>query len=512
MEVARPRIGRSAVSASWSSGVIGRTVGAVRGTARENGDAEAARRRLVQQLRGLLVPVLIEGSWDQIERDHRKVGLTWREDLEPGYGKPRYVARVLEELADDDVVALARRTLDCFPERSVPELENALWWFDAKGVAEVTEVTRMALARALVGRRLHPGEGPNELLGRFASAKGVVPRFEYTRGNDLVETGPAIFDWLPAQTPARSDAASSTVLALLDAYAFRDWPDRRLFQFLEFLVHPTVTTGDDQASLVLALNAALVPDRFELVQGSLLSGHPVFTVRRATRGVAGPPKNLIFASTGPKPELGLSDAVNNDVVVLRHEEHCLVFDWPLGDDGLRWTTLIEWWAARQRLDPNDRSTRVGLGERLTRSLASEPEKRLFAAYFRTLRTTLGDALPALVPQVYLHYDPLTLQQLVARGEHRRFDVQRMDFLLLLPGGVRVILEVDGQQHYSTSMEATAKPSPRVYAETVRADRHLRLLGYEVYRFGGYELHTDASTTAVVEEFFSRLFRRHKLMA
>lgn len=63
----------------------------------------------------------------------------------------------------------------------------------------------------------------------------------------------------------------------------------------------------------------------------------------------------------------------------------------------------------------------------------------------------------------------------------------MDFLMLLPGGVRVMLEVDGQQHYATSMRQNARPSPKVYATTVRSDHELRLAGYEVYRFGGYDL-------------------------
>jgi hypothetical protein len=56
----------------------------------------SAQHRLVQQLREALVPLLSEGTWNQIEDNHRKVGLTWRPDLEPGSGKPKYVKRVLE--------------------------------------------------------------------------------------------------------------------------------------------------------------------------------------------------------------------------------------------------------------------------------------------------------------------------------------------------------------------------------------------------------------------------------
>jgi len=469
------------------------------------------RPRLVQRLIDALVPALAEGSWERISGDHRKVGLPWREELEPGRGKPKYVRRVLDELPDDGVIAVARRSLERLDDRDMLGLENALLWLDAGGVAEISEVTRLALAGALEMRRLHPSESPNEVLARFARPAGTLPRFEYAENDGLVEVGFDLFDFFGTGRSTPPIVTKSSHLALLDAYGFRGWPDVRLFQLLEFLVHPTVRRGDEQVALVERLNSVLGADRFELVAGELLSGHRVFKVRRVTSGVAGRPKNLIFASTGPKPELGFVDAVNNDIVILRHAEHCLVYDEPIGDDGLRWAKVVDWWAARNGLDPKDAATRTQLGERLGTSLASEPERRLFRAYFRILRPMLGDALPALVPQVYLHYDPMTLRELRERGDARRFDVQRMDFLLLLPHGVRVIVEVDGQQHYSTSIEASAKPSPAEYARTVRSDRHLRLAGYEVYRFGGYELRDESSCASVIGEFFMRLFRRHKLL-
>lgn len=84
-------------------------------------------------------------------------------------------------------------------------------------------------------------------------------------------------------------------------------------------------------------------------------------------------------------------------------------------------------------------------------------------------------LPALLPEVWLHWDPKTVRQ---RGPEAllRF---RMDFLLLLPGGQRVVLEVDGRQHYSTN----GRPDSTKYAAGMRGDRDLKLSGYEVFRFG-----------------------------
>ncbi|WP_218220340.1 hypothetical protein [Nesterenkonia sp. Act20] len=60
--------------------------------------------------------------------------------------------------------------------------------------------------------------------------------------------------------------------------------------------------------------------------------------------------------------------------------------------------------------------------------------------------------------------------------------QRMDFLLLFSSRHRVVIEVDGKQHYASGDKA----SPALYSEMVAEDRRLRLAGYEVYRFGGAE--------------------------
>ena len=81
---------------------------------------------------------------------------------------------------------------------------------------------------------------------------------------------------------------------------------------------------------------------------------------------------------------------------------------------------------------------------------------------------------------------------------------RMDFLLLLPGGHRVVLEVDGMTHYTNE---SRQPDPYRYAENVRGDRELKLSGYEVFRFGAVELLDPADARAVLQPFFAELFRR-----
>jgi len=81
--------------------------------------------------------------------------------------------------------------------------------------------------------------------------------------------------------------------------------------------------------------------------------------------------------------------------------------------------------------------------------------------------------------------------------------QRMDFLLLLPHRQRVVIEIDGKQHYADGDTA----SPQRSAAMVAEDRNLRLLGYEVYRLAGYELMQD-NPRAIVEPFLNRLIKKN----
>ncbi|MCP1133295.1 hypothetical protein NKT34_08340 [Paenibacillus polysaccharolyticus] len=43
---------------------------------------------------------------------------------------------------------------------------------------------------------------------------------------------------------------------------------------------------------------------------------------------------------------------------------------------------------------------------------------------------------------------------------------------------------------------------------VQADRELKLNGYEVYRFGGFELMDEEAGAKIVKEFFEGLFKKH----
>ncbi len=231
------------------------------------------------------------------------------------------------------------------------------------------------------------------------------------------------------------------------------------------------------------------------------------------QGVSSEVKNLIFAANGPKHEIVLTDAIRNEIKIVKNQEYCLKYDRPLLEKGLLWEELVDWWRDEEELHNLTRpAQRRHLFKRLKTSLGeNHPEKILLDTYYSYFWKKLKEKLPALIPQVYLHYDPYTSKQL--KGE-KRLSRERVDFLLLLPYRKNIVIEIDGQQHYSEKDKANPqlyKASPKLYAEMVAEDRRLRLAGYELYRFGGYEFLDDAKAKQTVENFFDDLFKLHSLL-
>lgn len=263
------------------------------------------------------------------------------------------------------------------------------------------------------------------------------------------------------------------------------------------------TTGWDLQRLV-GLARRIVAE-LDLTERELADLTALLAAHDRGGGVGSPAKNLIFAANGPKPELVLLDAVSNDIEITRNGEFCLVYDQPIPADGLTYRGLIEWWRQRQGLADTVSVREVGveLHRRLRASLGDNPvELRVFDAYAARYKDENFE-IPALIPQVYLHLDPSTqFARRTAGQSGSPLARQRMDFLLLFSSSHRVVLEVDGKQHYANGDTA----SPTLYSEMVAEDRRLRLAGYEVYRFGGAEL-MKASATAMLATFFDHLAER-----
>ncbi|MEA1798839.1 MULTISPECIES: AbiJ-related protein [Rhodococcus] len=279
--------------------------------------------------------------------------------------------------------------------------------------------------------------------------------------------------------------------------------DRRFAMFLERLMSADVVLDEAvQRRLVDTVNPHLHAVGLALIETGADGGYPVFEVVATSVARNRRPKNLVFASP-VRPDIRFVDAVDNDIEIVDHEDadtRALVYDRSIGPDGICWRDLQAWWKETEGLD-DDELAKSTLYKRLRSSLpkTSPPQAFLFDQYHHIFKDFVQD-LPALLPEVWLHWDPKTIRHRGVNALPRL----RMDFLLLMPGSTRIVLEVDGQHHYATD----GKPDPRQYAKNVCADRELKLRGYEVFRFGATELRNDAQSRKLVQDFFEALFRRY----
>ncbi len=200
---------------------------------------------------------------------------------------------------------------------------------------------------------------------------------------------------------------------------------------------------------------------------------------------------------------------------IKNENQCLIYNRPIPSTGVMWNDLVDWYAEEKNIDENREIVFIKrLCECLDTSFKAQgaksgPETWMLQAYYN-LKKELGKDLPALIPQVYLYYDPQTLKQ---RG-YKLFEHQKMDFLMIFSHKDRVVIEIDGRQHYAEGNSA----SPRLYSEMVRAQREMTLFGYDVYRFGGYEFvgadSDEKKKEAVLDDlkqFFLRLFSKYSAL-
>ena len=366
-----------------------------------------------------------------------------------------------------------------------------------------------------------------------------------------------------------------------DLFLFLNLPEESDDTFCKFvgkIVSPELLRDEsERQSLIEIINKHLSKDSMQLLSTEKRLGNvAIYEVSDMAVVAQSKIKNLIFAAQYKPDSPLIEDALSNKIKFDKQPENYLVLEEDdelsseyLDQNGLSWNSLVCWWKRYTgKINLPGEQSAEELYNRLRQSISpdSPPEKIFWETYFKEFCCNVNSRFPALIPQVYFHYDPKTSKELY--GE-KRLVRQRMDFLLLLPYKARIVIEIDGIQHYSenlfkitegvlTNLKNEKTPSvvirivkswltnsvyheedferyllnievekyrkrvkkyasykknsacPKKYAEMVEADRQLRLNGYEVYRFGGYEL--QEGKEAVVTDFFNNLFRHHQLAA
>ena len=80
------------------------------------------------------------------------------------------------------------------------------------------------------------------------------------------------------------------------------------------------------------------------------------------------------------------------------------------------------------------------------------------------------------------------------------------FLTTASARVRIVIEVDGKAHYAND---AGRADATRYSAMVRADRGLKLAGYEVFHFGAEELQ-NGDSGEIVRSFFELLFKEYRV--
>lgn len=339
--------------------------------------------------------------------------------------------------------------------------------------------------------------------------------------------------------PSLSDTELSEIARHMDR--FDDWPESFLLDsiidyinlsdeqfcfFLEQYVNPNIHRFRwnaeeecreyiDNSELVALINRYIEHDYFKLVICDSIGDKNFYKCISTRAGVRGQVKNIIFAAKY-KPEIVFDDALNNDIRITKNEHQCLIYNRTIPSGGLMWDELVSWYAEENNLQNQnpEKAFIMRLSDCLDTSFKSlgakaGPETWMLQAYYE-LKKELNRDLPALIPQVYLYYDPQTLKQ---RG-YKLFEHQKMDFLMIFSHKERVVIEIDGKQHYAEGNTA----SPKLYADMMRAHREMSLFGYDVYRFGGYEFigaDSDENVKSQIlknlKSFFYNLFCKYGIL-
>ncbi|MFJ3439360.1 hypothetical protein ACIPMU_38300 [Streptomyces cyaneofuscatus] len=384
------------------------------------------------------------------------------------------------------------------------QLEDLLWGEGAP--PGIPKKARRELARALSlweltqnhDRFLH-------LLDRLWVIEG--PDLSFSELSELLLNGTrpvTLRDLIEKHVFRNRDEGDWSTEQLFERLGAFEAGDARFARFLEGLVSADVLLDEHlQAKTAGTINDHLRAHGIELRQTGSDGGYPLFTLVSMRVHSNRKPKNIIFASLG-KPDIRFRSSVDNDIEIVGGRPGAtLVYDQEIPAGGLRWRDLHSWW---QDTHGFSRESDAGedLYQRLLMSLPgnSPGQKNFFMAY-RTARPFSANDL-ALLPEVWLHWDPKTVKERSPEALLR----SRMDFLLLLPFGQRVVLEVDGVQHYTRDDGRT--PDTAMYADMVAADRDLKLRGYEVFRFGHDELKRPEDAKKLLLQFIPDMFSRFRV--
>ncbi|WP_432052438.1 hypothetical protein [Streptomyces xiamenensis] len=413
--------------------------------------------------------------------------------------KAKWVGAAYAALPEDQLPDVAARILLHHEVTATQrnEVQDLLW---AQRPVRVEARVRREMAREIdLTDLVRQGDRFMGLLQELWPLDSGEPILDFSRGTVSYE----VVEQIKQHVFRNDDWSTAELFEFLGVF---DAGHARFAAFLEGMLDPTVLPDEPaQRKLVEVFQRHLRSTSVEMCEVGTEDGYPVFKVVPSAGARGRELRNLIFGSA--KPDLRLIELIDGDAPQTMNRDEVIVYDRPIADDGLRWCDLQDWWQETKGLKDSSEAKDT-LYKRMLSFLPpkeeSPPQWWLFTAYHRLHGPTQMPQRPALLPEVWRHWDPKTMK---ARGGEALSGL-RMDFLLLLPHGRRVVIEVDGAHHYSTD----GRPDTDKYARQAAEDRKLKLRGYDVYRFGGKELSTKETALQVMRQFLTDLWHHYDLPA
>ena len=419
-------------------------------------------------------------------------------ELDPMHSKATYLKSGLNKMKDSEIIELVKAIIS---DNDCPELLEKISRYLETELFEITSVTRRKIVNWLSEQTDLEGElYLDKFLNRIWDLKNMssISR-EINREEDILRHMVRNNDWTYGEL----------LKDVLKVIYVSDYTFKR---FMEELVYPDVHSEERQKQYVKGLNSFLSIDGYSLLCSNFISGNPIYTLQKNVRGVGNEIKNIIFAGIGGKPDIVLDDSLSNTIKTIENGVDWLIYNQPISAKGLTGKDVFNRWG---NVDEYDEKCADRLFDRLIKSMDSNAEKNFMWVYYECFVKERGNPeIPALIPQVYCHYDPKS----AALRNGAVYVHQRMDFLMLFSGKERVVIEIDGMQHYSNEQEMDVIvnkeikkvnkniASSKKYAEMVEDDRKLKLYGYNVFRFGGYEFLQGQHPKSKIIIFFENLFR------
>lgn len=441
----------------------------------------------MDSLRQIIVDELKEAKAYNLESILEKYELIPNHEIDPMNSKRVYVDSALCRLSLDKLKLLANRIIK---EESNPEFTKKCEPFLDDDFFEISTITRRKIVNWICGQSNIEGKLRIDEMLSSAWDLESLPSY-YGRRNALEDI---------MQHMVRNDDLSYKEL-FEDVLQTMYVSDSKFISLINAILHPRVRDTNEQLNYVKKINTFLIADGYSCIKTKYISGEPVYSIVHTRYDISPKAKNIVFASIGKKPDIVIDDSLSNDIKVIDPDKKCLVYNIPLSSNGVSWDDLVTWWnKGNSEYNLDDEKA---LFERLKLSLDSPPEIMFLRTYYNYIHKLGDNKLPALIPQVYCHYDPKTANM----RNGKIYVHQRMDFLMLLPSHKRIVFEIDGAQHYSID----GKASPELYSKMVDDDRKLKLYGYDVYRFGGYEFKEECKCREKIEDFFNIFLKHYNIM-